>query len=172
MKFDLIELINGKKDKIEVHTIIEKDKLILGEEEVKYSSPITLNGVFRKKSEQYIFKGSFSTSLVFTCSRCIEEFIKEVTFDVEEVFSKYPNEEERIIENSTIDLYSIIEQNLVLNLPVKTLCTESCKGLCPSCGTNLNNSSCNCILEDEELEEEPLLDPRFAKLKNLLNDNK
>ncbi|CAM3745001.1 DUF177 domain-containing protein [Hathewaya histolytica] len=172
MKFDLIQLFNGKKEKITVHTVIEKDKLSLGEEIIDYKSPITIEGNFRKKGNQYIFNGKFNTSLLLDCSRCLKQFEQKINMDVEEIFSKEPIKDEKIIENNIVDLYEIVEETLVMNLPIKKLCRDTCKGLCTNCGINLNTSSCKCSEVTEDVEEQPLLDPRLAKLKNLLDDNK
>ena len=57
-----------------------------------------------------------------------------------------------------LDLQSDIEQEIVMSLPQQPLCQETCLGLCPSCGCNLNQTSCNC--------EAPILHPGLAALKN------
>ncbi|MGB9809870.1 MAG: YceD family protein, partial [Caldanaerobacter sp.] len=49
---------------------------------------------------------------------------------------------------------------VILSLPMKFLCKEDCKGLCPICGTNLNYGSCSCKRED--------IDPRLEVLSKLL----
>ena len=62
-----------------------------------------------------------------------------------------------------IDLGHLVMEQLHLALPMKPLCSETCKGLCPQCGTNLNTGSCNC---DPRWE-----DPRLAALKALKESN-
>jgi uncharacterized protein len=52
----------------------------------------------------------------------------------------------------------IIVDNIILSLPIKTLCSETCKGLCPICGQNLNEGDCDCEIEN--------IDPRLQKLKD------
>jgi uncharacterized protein len=63
------------------------------------------------------------------------------------------------INSDTLDITEIIENNIILTLPIKRLCKEDCKGLCHKCGTNLNFSTCHCNDDD--------IDPRLAKLKDL-----
>ena len=41
-----------------------------------------------------------------------------------------------------------IREDIVINFPTRLLCSEACKGLCPSCGADLNNNSCDCSTED------------------------
>ena len=57
-------------------------------------------------------------------------------------------------------IIELMHEQFVLALPMKPLCSENCKGLCPSCGTNLNKASCECA---------PVWkDPRLAALEGLL----
>ena len=64
---------------------------------------------------------------------------------------------------STIDLAGIILEQLVVNLPIKPLCSDGCKGLCPKCGANRNTETCGCVDDD--------VDPRFEILKKLKVDD-
>ena len=61
-----------------------------------------------------------------------------------------------------IDLSQLMDEQFYLALPMKPLCREHCKGLCPSCGTNLNEAACDCQVRWE--------DPRLAGLKALMNN--
>ena len=57
-----------------------------------------------------------------------------------------------------LNLQSDLEQEIVMAIPQQPLCSESCRGLCPSCGCDLNQTRCNC--------EAPILHPGLAALKN------
>jgi uncharacterized protein len=63
-----------------------------------------------------------------------------------------------------LDLIELIREQFVLALPMKPLCTDACRGLCPQCGTNLNKTQCGCAPKWE--------DPRLAPLKSLLTRDK
>jgi uncharacterized protein len=58
-----------------------------------------------------------------------------------------------------IDLLQLVREQLYLLLPMKPLHSDNCKGLCPNCGTNLNETTCECKIEWE--------DPRLAPLRKL-----
>ena len=75
------------------------------------------------------------------------------------------DEEEDIIyyKNDILDIEKHVLMEVLSSLPMKTLCKEDCKGLCPLCGTDFNKESCDCIVEN--------IDPRFAKLKNFFDKN-
>lgn len=67
-------------------------------------------------------------------------------------------------KDDTLDLGELMHEQFVLALPMKPLCSETCKGLCPHCGTNLNKGSCDC---------KPVwTDPRLAALQGLLDRDK
>jgi uncharacterized protein len=54
----------------------------------------------------------------------------------------------------------LLRENVLLNLPLQPLCRADCRGLCPHCGVNLNESSCGCQVQED--------DPRLAPLQHLL----
>jgi uncharacterized protein len=62
-------------------------------------------------------------------------------------------------EGEVIDLDEVIFEQVVLQVPMKPLCSESCRGLCPHCGVNLNKTTCNCQNE--------VIDERLAVLKRI-----
>jgi uncharacterized protein len=61
------------------------------------------------------------------------------------------------IKGDTIDLSDIVREQVYLSLPMRSICKESCRGLCPVCGANLNESSCLC--------RKPEGHPAFSKLR-------
>lgn len=64
-------------------------------------------------------------------------------------------------DSDAINLIPFVEECLFINEPFKVLCDESCKGLCPGCGVNLNREACRCTQEET-------IDPRMAALQQLL----
>lgn len=105
------------------------------------------------------------TVLEASCSRCLENFSFVVDTTVNEKFTnKSTNEDEDaiLIEGDSIDITEVVINNIISTLPIKRLCSESCKGLCHSCGINLNKSICNC----ENVE----VDSRLEVLKSFFTD--
>jgi len=96
-------------------------------------------------------------SLVLTCSRCLEEF--EQSFNTVDEYYVKPGQEELEPEKylSEEDIYSIfaptqevdttplVRDSIILSVPMKPLCREDCKGLCPVCGVNLNSTTCEHV---------------------------
>jgi uncharacterized protein len=105
-----------------------------------------------------------------TCSRCLETFL----WDVRMVFAwkvlrhlpeaaSAPGRAEAEDDGSVlvapegkIGLEDVATEQLYLNLPLKPICSPSCKGLCPTCGTNRNLGACDCVPQ--------VADPRLAPL--------
>lgn len=101
----------------------------------------------------YVLSGSLTGILILLCSRCLEKFEYGIELQIEEELLK-----EEVVSPEKINLIEIIMENIILSLPMKYLCSESCKGLCCNCGQNLNNEKCDC--------DKTVIDPRLAKLKD------
>lgn len=130
------------------------------------------------RTQQSVFvRGRLSTRLALECSRCLEEAQVAATFDVEaEYFPEVdvttgrglPKPDDdlafTIDQNHELDLAEAVRQHLLLELPMQAVCRETCEGLCPRCGANLNDGECDCAPE--------VSDDRFAPLRALLEDNR
>jgi uncharacterized protein len=106
-------------------------------------------------------KGQFSTRLKAECVRCLEPFLLVLNVPMEEMFSfSAAADPIYFIDEGWLDLRQPLREQILLNLPMHPLCRPDCKGLCGTCGRNLNEGSCNCSTEE--------IDPRLADLKKLL----
>jgi uncharacterized protein len=134
--------------------------------------PVHLVFDIYKDKDQFRLVGSVKTTLQLLCSRCLEPFSWPVDagFDLRyQPHSQNTGEGEREVEeddlttafydNDEIDLGQLMQEQFYLSLPMKPLCADQCKGLCPTCGTNLNRDACDCSNEWE--------DPRFAALRQI-----
>jgi len=106
----------------------------------------------------------------FVCDRCGEPHRKSIQGQVTTLFvsaanaeSQEGNEEARILpsEARAFDILQDAVDALLLAVPVKILCKESCMGLCPSCGKNLNDGHCSCAPESGDSLWEALENIRF-----------
>jgi uncharacterized protein len=116
--------------------------------------------------------GSFSGTFELACSRCLEAVKAKVgeDFDLlyrplkagkqgEEVSINEAETEIGFYKGDGLELEDVIKEQVLLALPVKPLCQEACKGLCPQCGQNLNTGTCRC--------ETKMQDPRWSALEGL-----
>ncbi len=110
--------------------------------------------------------GDVQFSIQTACSRCIESVTIElnplvnlVLSPVDKISEEDDDDKHETYNGDEVDLSNYIMEQIAISLPVKVVCSEDCKGLCPVCGINLNQENCTCDTED--------IDPRFAILKNL-----
>jgi uncharacterized protein len=121
-----------------------------------------------------LVQGSLEGETQVACSRCLAPVPVALDVQVEEVFmptidmatgrSIKPEEEDEALwidEHHILDLSEVLRQDVLLELPPHVLCKEDCRGLCPECGTNLNEASCEC---------KPDIDPRWSSLTDLLKN--
>ncbi|MDQ3986267.1 MAG: DUF177 domain-containing protein [Actinomycetota bacterium] len=114
--------------------------------------------------EGVLVTGAVTGRATLECARCLVPFVSPVTVDLCELFVA-PGHETSAEEDSyriagrEIHLEPMLRDALTLALPLNPLCRPDCKGLCPHCGRNLNEGSCDCR-EDET-------DPRWAELESL-----
>jgi uncharacterized protein len=141
-------------------------------ESFRVVTPINLAFDIFKDKEQFRLAGRVQATLELMCSRCLEPFTLPVdaSFDLRyHPHALNAGEGEREVEeddlttafyeNETLDLGQLMVEQFYLALPMKPLCSEGCKGLCPTCGTNHNRATCECKRGWE--------DPRFAVLRKL-----
>jgi uncharacterized protein len=140
-------------------------------------SPVGLQMKVHKDRHRFRLVGTVRGVLELACSRCLDPFELPVNgaFDV-----RYLPEAENVgadeseVEDSDlsaafyrddqIDLAQLIEEQMYLALPMKPLCREECRGLCPQCGANLNIETCGCEVRWE--------DPRLAGLRAVMTERK
>jgi uncharacterized protein len=109
-----------------------------------------------------LLKGQFSTEFEVECVRCLEPFHLKLKVPMEEMLSfSAARDSIYVIDEGWLDLRQPLREQIMLALPIHSLCRPDCKGLCPNCGQNLNEGPCNCSTEE--------IDPRLADLKKLLS---
>ena len=104
-----------------------------------------------------IARGTVTAPWRGACRRCLEEVTGQVATEVLELFEEDHDPEQTYpLRVDQLDLEPLARDAVMLELPLAPLCHEGCKGLCPSCGANLNEGSCACQPEPK--------DPRWAAL--------
>ena len=121
------------------------------DEEIPWSFVISNTG------KGILVHGKLKMSLHTQCARCLEDARLPLEVDVSSYYVLKPEDAEddeqdvKVLPvDRTIELLDDIEAAVMMELPVKPLCSTDCKGLCPKCGANLNERECDC--EDDELK--------------------
>ena len=135
---------------------------------VVFSGPATLSGTYVYDGKTFRVDAEATASYETTCARCGDAMIQRLTFPFTERFvrSVFKTEEDELYpyEGEKLDLTEAFFDNLFLEMPMTSVCSESCKGLCPVCGANLNHGQCGCLQNK--------IDARLSALGTLLNDHK
>jgi len=102
----------------------------------------------------------------YVCSRCLRVFYQEVATNFTELFSFHPaaDEDIHLLVDNEVDFNPYIEEAVNLALNPQPLCHEDCRGLCPQCGADLNETTCTCT--------QTRTDPRLEILRGLLSEDK
>ncbi len=108
---------------------------------------ILLKGEMTGAGESVSVRGTVRADLHAHCARCLKEVSQPLKSEIDEVFVREAdpeNPDHRLLEGHEIDLTSPAREALLLEMPMRLLCRKDCKGLCPVCGANLNDKSCEC----------------------------
>lgn len=165
MRLDLRPIIHVPGASLPFHFSMDLSGTELyGEQPIK--EPVLVSGVVRNTAGIFSLDGEASTTLDLYCDRCTKMFRKEKTVPMhfilaKELASEEEEEEEEIIllDGDELDIGELAFTAFLLNMDMKNLCSDDCKGLCSGCGANLNEEPCRC---------EPEIDPRWSALSQLL----
>lgn len=147
----------------------EAEELGIGDH---FVGPITVAGTISRVGSQLRVHGHVTAKRYGICDRCLAETTEEVSDRFELVFAATGQSDDEVsddgiiplgAEGNDIVLDGEIRQILRLSIPLKNLCDQECRGLCPACGIDLNTEECDC--------HSRVIDPRWAKLQGLLGDD-
>ena len=143
------------------------------DEAFRVVDPVSLAFDILKDKRHFQLTGTVTTILELPCSRCLEPFRLPVdaAFNLRYLppSERSSDDDKEIAEEDVdisfyqddqIDLTGLLREQFYLALPMKPLCREDCRGLCPQCGVNRNTGTCDCETGWE--------DPRLAPLKGLI----
>ena len=140
-----------------------------------FSPAVSAHLLYYRSGQELFFQGSVTGTIEGTCSRCLKGYalplekefnlvllpdplgLKNRELNRDEMGLSYYSAEE-------IDLSPLIREQVLLALPIRPLCDEQCRGLCASCGADLNQEPCRC--------DPSKGDPRMAVFRALKPDQK
>jgi len=126
----------------------------------RFDTPVRVGVRLEKSARQIVVRAEISASGIFPCDRCLEGFRQDVTAGYAMVYTfdeldaaAYPPEEVRVVHSDVpvIDLTADVREMIMLSVPLKLVCREECRGLCSSCGADLNKTTCGCRQETTNL---------------------
>jgi len=172
MRIELANLENGKGEFAHAY---QPDQLDLDDEQARLCGPASINGKIRLAGTELFVNGHIDTCVQVDCDRCLKPIQLPVSNDFKlEYIAGTAYEANRnleltedllslsVFDGEAIDVDEIVKEQIWLALPTRSLCNPDCKGFCPTCGSDRNQGDCKCV--DREV------DPRWAGLKNLMNE--
>jgi len=146
-------------------------------EALNLRSPVRVALRIDKIGPEVFARGNVRTSIELQCGRCLRSFVKDMDVSINVVYHPVEELKEQekheikddeldmgFYQGDELDVQDLVTEQLLLNVPMKPLCSESCKGICPDCGADLNAGTCAC--------ERKETDPRLEVLKKLLDNGK
>lgn len=117
-----------------------------------------------RTKEGILVQGELHVGIESECYRCVTPIERDHVVDIEELYSPEGAgiSEFSIGEDGILDLAPLLRAEAIIVDAIRSLCRPDCKGLCPECGVNLNEA-------EEDHWHDDQIDPRLAKLKQLLN---
>src|SRR5690606_32302241 len=145
-------------------------------DEVQPVTPVRVYGQVTNTGDSMLVQGEARGEFALTCARCLQPLHTELAAEFQERFRRegarvpargeaegegdppagLPEDDARLYRGNWLHLDEAVREALLLQLPMKPVCGPDCRGLCPQCGTNLNEATCDCQPET--------IDPRPAVL--------
>lgn len=169
-----IELENLEGRKGDFAHVYQPGELNPVDERVNLAGPATVSGEVRLTGNEVLVEGHVETRVQVECDRCLKpvelpvsadfalEYITGADYESGSVAAL--SEEQlsvSVFDGEAIDVDEMVKEQILLEVPVRTLCREDCQGICPECGIDRNSGQCKCTVDE--------VDPRWAALKSLKN---
>ena len=169
----LIDLKDLAHEKLTFEARFEPGIVDFGSENIRQIEDLDWVASAERAGVEIRITGRLDTNVELSCSRCLEParihvskpfdlFFRErdeVMFDEdEEVALDDKDTRTAFFTGTKLAISDILREQILLAIPMKVLCTVDCKGLCPTCGTNLNSGSCSCPAEDFSPHMDSLLE--------------
>lgn len=175
---DLTDKLENPGDSLPLSGRIDASEYAVGEKTFSLAEHPSYDVVLTNAGDGILATGIVRATAEGACDRCLEPASFEVAGEIEEYFlfeepedaDAYEDGFELVGDDRSIDLGGAVSDAVVMDTPYVVLCRPDCKGLCPTCGANLNETTCDCAAQAEtdwlDSDENP-----FAALKNLTFDD-
>jgi len=162
MRINVSDIIKTEGSGIDVNFFDDLPELREFDTSVEFKPSFEFTGRIVNLGGLLKLSGKLHFEFSANCLRCLKRVEMATDIEVEESFaeiSKSHEEDAYTFEGNAVDIDKPLMDNIILAMPMTIICSEDCKGLCRSCGTNLNLKNCNC-------DESKIVDPRMEILKD------
>ena len=118
------------------------DPALLNIPSVKFDGQAEVSGEAEVSGSDVYIDAMLKYALVGECSKCLAPARADVIYPFSAKFSLFPEEDEYLYKSGKVDLTAAVNENIVLSEPFAIYCKPDCKGLCTTCGADLNYCDC------------------------------
>lgn len=164
MKVDVSDIIGNNGALMEI-TVEEEPVDKEPMEGYLLDEKLFFEGTITNRDDILLLDGSLKTTYKSECYRCLKPVGGTLNIRIKENFINSDDAEQNdmyYFNGKILDISKALSDNIILNLPMKQLCGNNCKGLCSKCGGNLNDTKCDCDSKE--------VDPRMEGLKNFFDN--
>lgn len=136
--------------------------------EITHKAPAALT-ITNTGERKISIEGHMDVVVDIPCDRCLSPVPTKFSLDMKREIDMNQSDEDRIrdldetcyMSHSSLDVDLLVYNEILLHFPMKILCKDDCRGICPKCGQNLNEGECGCDRES--------LDPRMSAIRDIFN---
>ncbi len=145
MQIDIIALRSKGKSESDFEFSYTAPNEIITLPNVKFLGDVKVSGNLQILSRsEVIVDAKINYVLEGCCSRCFDNATSEIETSFSERFSEKDAEDSYKFFSGLLDLTKAVDDNIIMSMPNKLLCSDDCKGICVNCGKNLNKENCCC----------------------------
>ncbi|MCX7842697.1 MAG: DUF177 domain-containing protein [Clostridia bacterium] len=163
MKVDISQIAKVEGASLDISFCEEMNDLKQVAEGFCFTTPVSFEGRIVNTGGVLKLEGNLGLGYVSKCGRCLKDIPEHMELDIREDFvqSDKTAEDAYTYTGNHVFIDKALKDNVILNLPVRRICSDDCKGLCNICGTDLNIVSCDCTQET--------INPQMEALKKFFN---
>lgn len=143
---------------VERRVEVPEEKGPWAEDELRFAGPAVVEFTAALTGDRGVHvRGTILAPLLLTCRRCLKDVREDVAVRLDLLFDpgvEKEGEKEQVYrmeaEAAELDLGPVLREQLLLAVPPYPLCREDCRGLCPECGIDRNEESCDCTLHEPD----------------------
>lgn len=175
MLIDLTEILEELGNSATHKVTVPRPGKTLPDMPAGFNHPLTVQATLYNGGQSILAEVKLETTVDLQCYRCLAPVQEQLTAHYQEEYFAAEDRQEPLADDGDtrvalyydqeLDLTEGVRENLLLALPLRILCQADCRGLCATCGRDLNSGQCQC-------EAQEPVDPRLAVLAELLDDEK
>lgn len=166
MKINVFEIMRKKGEMLPFELSERMENTEGYPDVVDFLKPVKVEGTLTNSGDFIVLEGKGTVEFQLPCDRCLKSVNVKVNFNLKEKFSNTGSngkEEMETFSGESIDISEVVRRAILASMPMKVLCQEDCKGLCPMCGKDLNEGDCGC--------DTSYINPKFESLLSLFQSD-